>query len=388
MNIVLLPSPPFGEIGGVSTHVYMLAKGLRALGHRVHVVPALPPRWFRAPLITLPALLLGLFSGYVSQRYLQGMNNLYYIASALWRTRLEIDVLNVQNVRHYSVAALLHHLTGCRTILTVHGYLTYEAEAGRQCRVGGRLHRWLWSLEKNGYERHDAIVCVAEKTRRYIEQFTTKEIYLINNGVDTKEFSPAPNQPKSAGKPITILFAGILQAAKGIMEALDVIRRIVERKHAVIFRVAGNGPQEGEARQYVATHRLENHVEFLGALKKENMPDFYRSGDLLLFTSKQAGLSGRAEESLPYSVVEAMASALPVVAFHTGGLGELVIHGETGFLCEAGDVQQCAAYIERLMEEAALLDVMRKQSRKYCLEKFSHLKMAKQFLSVYEKAEI
>lgn len=385
MNIVLLPSPPFEEIGGVSTHVYMLAKGLRELGHHVFIIPEYPPRLFRLPFVRLPEILLQKLSIYYAMRYKHWINDLYYTATALRRTKLKIDVLNIQNVQHITITNVLKRLTGCKTVLTVHGYLTYEAESAKRCQVGDKIHQWLWSMEKEGYPQFDSIVCVGRRGEKYIKQFTNRPIMLIHNGLDTGFYHPG-NRSIKLSKGGKLLFAGLLQEAKGIFDALQVIKVLAkEFGRNVSLLVAGKGPQELAAHQYVADHGLADNVVFLGPLSKEQMPDFFRSGDIFLCPSRQAGLSGKAEESFPYSTLEAMSCGLPVVAYRTGGLQEQILEGDTGYLIEPGNMNALTNRVRELLVDAALLKKMGTAARSRCEQNFSHVKMAQQFLTAYAK---
>ncbi len=337
MNIVLLPAPSY--IGGVTTHVVMLSKGLSELGHNVCLIQGTPDTWFRVPFIRLPETIIGRFNLYFSRRYRRWSEDLYLLADTLWKTKGKIQILNIQNVRHIGMAKLLQRMTGCKLVLTVHGYLTYEAETENWCTVGDKTHQWLWAMEKEGYDRFDSIVCVARKTVSYVEKYTSRPIALIPNGLDTNTFKPLVAQSKGISARRTVLFSGALQEAKGIMDVLKAIHILVQDNRSdLLARVAGTGPQEAEARQYALSNGLENNVEFLGLVSREKMADFYQAGTILLFPSKQAGLSGKSEESSPYSVLEALACGVPVVAYRTGGLQEQVRDGVNGYLVESGDI--------------------------------------------------
>ncbi len=383
MNIVLLPAPSY--IGGVTTHVFMLSKGLRELGHKVFLIQGTPPTWFRVPFIRLPEIIIGQFNLYFSRRYRRWSEDFYFLADTMWKTKGNIAVLNIQNVQHIGMAKLLQRLTGCKLALTVHGYLTYEAETGNWCKIGDATHKWLWSVEKSGYDRFDSIVCVARRTVTHVEKFTSKNIHLIPNGLDTDVFKPPAEIDSVQGSPRTMLFAGAIQEAKGIMDVLKVLRLLVGNKRpALLLRVAGTGPQEPEARQFVRDNGLEQNVEFLGLVNREKMVDFYQSGSILLFPSKQAGLSGKAEESSPYSVLEALACGVPVVAYRTGGLHEQVRDGVNGYLVEPGDLDAFAACAATLIDNAELLKQMGAAARLHCVQDFSHIIMARRYVKVYE----
>lgn len=385
MNIVLLPSPPFEEIGGVSTHVFMLAKGLGDLGHRVFVVREYPPRWFRWPFFSLPERLLGNVSLYLSRKYRRTVEDLYFALDALWKTKGRMDVLNMQNVQHAGIVKWLRRITGCKAILTVHGFLTYEAESRKWCAVGDKTHQWLWALETTGYDEFDEIVCVGSRAGNYVRQFTSKPITIIPNGLDTGLFRPGSEERYSKPK-IHILFVGLLQPAKGILDAIQALHVwVADYKLDVVLRVAGTGPLELEVRRYVAEHGLEERVVFMGALRKEKMPDFYRSGDILVFPSKHAGVSGKSEESSPYAVLEAMSSGLPVVGYRSRALQDLVQDGVTGYLVEPGDIGAMAGCLRKLCLDMALRHRMGQAARMYCEQNYSQKIMAQRYLKVYEQ---
>lgn len=381
MNIVLLPAPSFQEIGGVATHVFMLARGLEELGHRVFLINEYPPKWFRWPFVRLPEWLLSKFNICVARQYRRIAEDLYFSIELLWKTKGVVDVLNIQNVQHVEIVKWLRCVSPCRAVLTVHGYLTYESESRGWCNVGDQTHQWLLTLEREGYAEFGAIVCVGRQAVSYVKQFTSKPVSVIPNGLDMNLFCAAPKEKREK---ICILFAGVLQPAKGIMDALEAIRLLVQTHKAVVeLRVAGKGTQAEEAKAYVVAHGLEKSVVFLGALQKEAMPAFYRSGDILLFPSKQGGISGKSEESSPYAVLEAMASGLPVVAYRTQALEDHVQEGRSGFLVQPGDCYSLADRLSELCRNAALLQEMGNAARLHCEQNYSQIKMAQRYIEVY-----
>ena len=386
MNIVLLASPAYEEIGGVSTHVHMLAKGLEASGHRAFIVPVLPPKWFRSLFVTLPALLIQMVSPYLAVRYMQRAKEWYYAKHALRATHGRIDVLNMQSVLNVGIVEQLRRATGCKTVLTVHGYLTYEAESGGWCQPGDRIHQWLSALEKNGYRQFDAIVCVGKRNKDYVESFGIGPVHLVPNGLDTGLYKPSEVSSRTGKKHLTILFAGTLQETKGIMDVLQMVDLLVNGWGIKLeLKVAGTGPQEAQARAFARERRLEDCIIFTGALKKEHMVGFYQSGDVFVCPSK-AGEARKGEESFPYTTLEAMSCGLPVLAYRTGGLAEQISEGETGFLVDSGDVAALAEWLRLLVENPERLARMGTAARTAAVEKYSHRTMAERFVAVYAQA--
>lgn len=104
--------------------------------------------------------------------------------------------------------------------------------------------------------------------------------------------------------------------------------------------VAGEGPELGMLRDRVSSAGASRLVEFVG----------YKSGGSLQRYVERASLaitSSRWRENMPFSVIEAFAAGTPVVATRIGGIPELVSDGETGFVCEPGDVASLAETIRR-----------------------------------------
>ena len=386
LKILLVPSPPYEEIGGVSTHVYMLARGLRDLGHDVHVTESRPSRPYRAPFVTFPALALGTFSRYLSYRWALAANHLYYLIEGLSASRFRPDVVNIQNVQHMTMARRMRALTGCGVVLTMHGYLTTEAEQSGQCVRGDDFWHWLRTREVRGYLDADRIVAVSSNIATYIrEGFEHAPIRVVHNGIDTGIFRPQKEQSdKTRPSGLRLLFAGWLEPQKGLVDAIEALATM---RHAGVdanLAVAGDGYERERARSLAAELSVESAVDWRGTLPKSAMPSFYTSGDVLLMPSRTRG-SAREGESFAYTALEAMACCIPVVAYNTGGLPELIKNGRTGVLVPEGD-KQALADAALLFVDEALKRRMGLDARRLVEDNFSVPVMARRFIKVYMEA--
>jgi glycosyltransferase involved in cell wall biosynthesis len=359
----------------------MLARGLAAFGHEVVVIETNPPEYIRLLLIRGPETIISWLSLYGSRRYRSWVEELYYLFQVYRITGGSFDILNLQNIRYAGIGKWLQRWCHCAVVATVHGYLTYEAESDKWCSVGDKAHRWLWRTETKGYGKMDAIICVAEKTKKYVSQFTAKPIVVIPNGLDTELYSPRQTL-QDQGR-VTILFSGAIQKAKGIFVALEAVALLVKQGKAIRLRIAGNGDQLAEVKKFIQERNLLEHVELLGFVDKQDMPDFYRSGEILLFPSQSSGVSGVSEESFPYAVLEAMACGVAVVAFETGGLREQVRDGIDGYLIQPGDMEELTRSLSQLIDDPVLRKKMGENARTQCVGLFSHIQMARQFLRIF-----
>jgi len=118
----------------------------------------------------------------------------------------------------------------------------------------------------------------------------------------------------------------------------------VRREVAATLVLVGDGPDRDPAEQEVDRLKLRRNVRFLG--KVDNVADILRGSDVFLLPSET--------ESFGLAALEAMACAVPVLASAVGGLPEVVVDGETGFLTPVGDTGAMTAHAIRLLRDDAL----------------------------------
>lgn len=122
----------------------------------------------------------------------------------------------------------------------------------------------------------------------------------------------------------------------------------------------GDGPDRGEAERACREMGVADHVLFLG--KQHALPEILSSADIFLLPSQQ--------ESFGLSALEAMACGVPVVGTNIGGIGEVVQHGETGYLAELGDVQRMAKYCVDLLSSSKKHAAFKTAARVRAVENF------------------
>ena len=170
---------------------------------------------------------------------------------------------------------------------------------------------------------------------------------MLSNGVDLRTYSPGPGDEGlrsayglPAGQPL-ILSVGRLSQEKRVDVLLDAVARLDGR-----LAIAGTGPALASLRARAKTLGVESRVRFLGYVPGRDLPGLYRLADVFAIASEA--------ELQSLATMEAMASGLPVVAVDAGALGELVRHGENGFLARPGDVAGLAGYLELIRGHPAL----------------------------------
>lgn len=158
-------------------------------------------------------------------------------------------------------------------------------------------------------------------------------------GVDTERFAPDPAARDDAGGRLRVLSVGRLSSDKQIETLLDAcgaVRRATDRCE---FVFVGGGPEEGRVRAWIGDR---DDAQLVGRVPPALMPAQYQRADLLLTASTR--------ENHPLTVLEAMASGLPVVAPAAGGIPAQVESGRSGLLVPPGDA---AALARAVLELAA-----------------------------------
>ncbi len=139
---------------------------------------------------------------------------------------------------------------------------------------------------------------------------------------------------------------------KGILTTLEALQTVVQTWPRLRYILCGDGPQTGEIRATVQRLGLEKNVELLGWLEPGALHDEYRRAHLFLHPSE---LTPEADqEGIPNSMLEAMATGLPVVATRHGGIPEAVTSGADGLLVAERAPQELAAAILQLLGDPAL----------------------------------
>jgi glycosyltransferase involved in cell wall biosynthesis len=198
-----------------------------------------------------------------------------------------------------------------------------------------QYERWLWPLT-------DHLICnsLALKTR-LSNHFGVppQHLTVILNGVDTDFFQP-PAFAKPSG-PSRILSIGRLVPEKDqdtLVQAFALVAR--DHPEAQLWLV-GEGPRRAVLEKLVRQLSLEGQVSFLAG--QADLRPLLHQSDLLVLSS--------ITEALPNVALEAMAAGLPVVATRVGGLPEVVVEGETGWLVPPGDVPALAAAMNQLLAD-------------------------------------
>jgi glycosyltransferase involved in cell wall biosynthesis len=169
-------------------------------------------------------------------------------------------------------------------------------------------------------------------------------LHYIPNGIElgpwTVERPAAPNEVP------TIVCVARFVPRKRHPDLLRATGELVRRGTSLHLVLVGNGPELARCRALVLDQGIDEHVTFAGAAGHDAVPRHLAGADVFCLPSAWEGMAG--------SVMEAMATGLPVVGTRVNGISDLVEDGRTGLLVPTRDPGRLAAALERLIDDAEL----------------------------------
>ena len=167
----------------------------------------------------------------------------------------------------------------------------------------------------------------------------------VPNIVDLDRFKPGDS--RSAGGPQLVVARNLepLYDNSSAIRALAIVRKTHPNATLVI---AGTGPDEARLKNLTASLGLQDKVRFVGRLDRDAMAELYRAS--------HCALNPSLADNMPNSILEAMASGLPVVSTNVGGVPFIVEHEKSALLVPPGDAQAMADAVSRVLEQPALAE--------------------------------
>jgi len=219
------------------------------------------------------------------------------------------------------------------------------------------ISKKVWKNANSAVVNSKGLETLAKKT-------LNRKYQMIPNGVDTEEFKPPTN--KKFGKNIRLVSTGRLIGRKGYGHLIEALAGLKGFELTLI----GEGNLENELKTQAEDAGVK--VKFLGRVEHEKMPAHLRKADIFVLPSLNEGMSN--------SVLEAMASGLPVVVTDVGGTKELV--RENGTVVKKGSVKSLRMALKKYDEK--LIKKQGKVSRKIA-EGMSWEKVGEQYLELYKE---
>ena len=307
---------------------------------------------------------------------------------------IKADIYEAHNASGYAfLKSLRKRNAKAPFIQTVHGVLADEyvqtlASGSLSLREKlANLLMWrLARLEGESARNANLVVTVsnysAEKAVEFYDVDEAK-IRVVPNGVDPERFKPAEDGDALkrklgfGGKPI-VLFVGRLIPRKGLQFLVEAAKRVVKERGDALFVIVGDGPLRSNLIAHLVGINISGNFLFLGDVKENILPTLYNCADVFVLPSVQEGQG--------IALLEAQASAKPVVAFNVGGVREAVREGQSGLLVERGNSSLLAEAILKLLSDSSLRRKMGASGREFVLANYTWDICAEKMLRIYHEA--
>jgi len=209
-----------------------------------------------------------------------------------------------------------------------------------------------------------------------------RKVQVLMNGVDVERFAPGTSNrgallPRIPERAVVVGTVGRLDPVKGHAVLVDAVAELaVAGGVPVHLVIVGEGPERAALRQRVHAAGLGETAHLVG--EREDIPAILRAFDIFCLPSLAEGISN--------TLLEAMATGLPVVATAVGGNCELVADGETGRLATVGNPVSLAAALHPLASDAGLRRRWGAAGRRRACEQFSLEAMVRRYEACYTEA--
>ncbi|WP_312475799.1 N-acetyl-alpha-D-glucosaminyl L-malate synthase BshA [Neobacillus sp.] len=288
--------------------------------------------------------------------------------------REKLDILHVHYAIPHAVCAILAKQMSHRDIkivTTLHGtditVLGYDPS--------------LTDAIKFGIEKSDIVTAVSNALVNQTYELINpdKQIETVYNFIDDRIYHKRDGRSLKAEFEIkddekVVIHVSNFRSVKRVQDVVKTFAKISATMPAKLLLV-GDGPEITLVCKLVRQLSIEDQVIFLG--KQENLEELYSISDLMLLLSEK--------ESFGLVALEAMACGVPCIGTNVGGIPEVILHGETGFICEVGDIEDISNKAIALLNNQHTHQQFSALSVETVRTKFKADKIVEQYEQIYFK---
>ena len=280
----------------------------------------------------------------------------------------QIDIIHTHDYKSHFYGGIASKLSGCHQVATLHG------------KTSGNVKNRIYELLENQLLRLVSHITVVSEQLYSVLSKTSlkKKLSLVANGVDDKSFNPDVN---GFGKqywgvdPSSFVFGIIarLSEEKGHRVLLEAFSKLMDQNENVRLLLVGDGPLYDDLMDLTKKLNLVDKVNFTGS----------RTEVERILNDIDCYVSPSHTEGMPMSILEAMASALPIVATDVGAVGHL-LSDDHGKLVPPGDVDCLAKQMQSILDEKNSLQSFGDKCRTRVEEEYSAGIQSREFARIYQ----
>jgi N-acetyl-alpha-D-glucosaminyl L-malate synthase BshA len=286
----------------------------------------------------------------------------------------QLEVMHVHYAIPNAVSAVM-----ARQIVAPHPLAVVTTLHGTDVTLVGNDPAYL-ETTRWGIVQSDAVTAVSESLRRTTMQQLgiQNHIDVVPNFIDPARYEQAKDSPGARrwAKPgeRTLVHISNFRPLKRVIDVVDVFLKL--RAHVPCrLLMVGDGPERGRVEQHCRDTDACNSITFIGSLPL--IEEVLVGADLFFLPSET--------ESFGLAALEALSCRVPVIATAVGGLPEVVIHGENGFLHEVGDVEGMAESALKLLTDEPMRKAFGESGRRRSVEVYGQEPIVARYRSIYER---
>ncbi len=373
--------PPFSS-GGGDVYAFNIVQGLKKLNHEVLVISSAPPN-FKKEYSGIQHIPIHDIPFFRIQEFLKKAKG---ICSNLLKSK-SIDIFHfngptgcaLYGKKMPTVMTLHHSVFSTFKILMQHPSSLLSIDTLQECNP---YNMW---LENKSMKSVNQIIAVSHHTASQLRGrgIPDHRINVVHNGI---EIFPAPSEKeeKMMRKKLelenkkVLLFVGRLDQRKGaifLVKAIKSLKQELGENFKCI--IVGDGPQKTQILEYINKNNLYRFFSFVSKVNYNNLRKLFYLCDLLVLPSLYEGLG--------LVILEAMASKKPVIGSNSGGIPEIIQHGNNGFLIPLGSIEKLMKAIKKILFNEDLARKMGENGYNLIQKKFTWDRAVKETLDIYRK---
>jgi glycosyltransferase involved in cell wall biosynthesis len=251
------------------------------------------------------------------------------------------------------------------------------------------LHPALRPANRYLVKRVDRVIVNSRFTRdTLLRHIPDAQPTIIPFGVNEEKLAP-PDFDRAAFRAAAgvepdaavLLAVGRLVERKGFHVLIEAAARL-SLDHPVLTLIGGSGPEAGALQAQIEAAGLSERVRLLGRVEDDDLAKWYAAADVFVLPAVVD--SSGDTEGLGVVMLEAMANDTPVIASRTGGITDIVRHGETGLLVTPGDPADLAEQISLLLSDGEVYARVQRGAREHMAREFSWEAITRRLLDCYQ----
>lgn len=315
------PLPP--PAGGMANQTAKLAELLRGEGLQVNVIqtnPAYQPAWVGKLPVLRAGVRLWQFFRTLQRELTPQVQLIHLMANSGWSWHLFAAPV-IWVARRKKIPVVLNYRGGYADAFFAKSWSRVEASL-----------------------RHCAVILVPSTFLQQVFARYGKDSVIVQNVLDTELFVPVATAGRDTDAPHVVVTRN-LEAIYDVASCIRAFAVIQQQFPAARLSIAGTGPELAALQQLVSELQLKQ-VQFVGRLTPQQVAALYQDADLML--------NGSLVDNTPNSLIEAMASGVPVVSTDSGGIPQLVTHQKDALLVPAGQPAELASAALTVLQDTAL----------------------------------